>query len=71
MTYDYFVAITFGQLNKYLILREINLGLGVDATLFRDLDLKQSPAKSTMSDGNAKRDWRVFEYIYFELVKIL
>jgi len=69
MTYDHFVAITFGQLNKCLSLREINLGLGVDATLLRDLDLKQSPAKSTMSDGNAKRDWRVFEYIYFELIK--
>jgi len=69
MTYDHFVAVTFGQLNKCLSLREINLGLGVDTTLLKDLGLNQSPAKSTMSDGNAKRDWRVFEYIYFELIK--
>lgn len=68
-TYDQFVSMIFGQLNKCLSLREINLGLGVDEKLLRDLDLEQSPAKSTMSDGNSKRDWRVFENIYHELVK--
>lgn len=68
-TYDQLVAMTFGQLNKCLSLREINLGLSVDEKLIRDLHLKQSPAKSTMSDGNAQRSWRVFEHIYFELIK--
>lgn len=68
-TYDQFVAMIFGQLNKCLSLREINLGLGVDEKLLRDLNISQSPAKSTMSDGNANRDWRVYEHIYFELVK--
>ena len=68
-TYDQLVAMTFGQLNKCLSLREINLGLSVDEKLIRDLKLKQSPAKSTMSDGNAQRNWKVFEYIYFELIK--
>jgi len=67
--YDQFVAMTFGQLNKCLSLREINLGLGSDEKLLLDLNLSQSPAKSTMSDGNSKRDWRGFEHIYFELVK--
>ena len=68
-TYDQLVAMTFGQLNKCLSLREINLGLSVDEKLIRDLNLAQSPAKSTMSDGNANRDWRVYEHIYFELIK--
>ena len=68
-TYDQLVAMTFGQLNKCLSLREINLGLSVDEKLIRDLNLEQSPAKSTMSDGNAQRSWRVFESIYFELIK--
>lgn len=67
-TYDQFVAMIFGQLNKCLSLREINLGLSVEERLIRDLGLKQSPAKSTMSDGNENRDWRVFEKLYFELV---
>ncbi len=68
-TYDQFVAMIFGQLNKCLSLREINLGLGVEEKMIRDLGIKQSPAKSTMSDGNSKRDWRVYEYIYHEVVK--
>ena len=29
----------------------------------------QSPARSTMSDGNEKRNWKVFETIYFSLIK--
>ncbi len=68
-TYDQFVAMTFGQLNKCVTLREINLGLSVDQKLLIDLNIKQSPAKSTMSDGNAQRDWRVYEFIYLELIK--
>lgn len=39
---------------------------------FRKLNyfgLKKSPAKSTLSDANSKRDHRVFETIYFDLVK--
>ena len=59
----------FGQLNRCLSLREISLGLSVDTKLITDLNLDQSPAKSTMSDGNKKRDWRVFEYLYFEIIK--
>ncbi len=68
-TYDQLVAMTFGQLNKCLSLREINLGLSVDEKLIRELNLAQSPAKSTMSDGNSNRNWKVFEHIYFELIK--
>jgi Transposase DDE domain/Domain of unknown function (DUF4372) len=68
-SYDQLVAMMFGQLNKCLSLREINLGLSVDEKLIRDLRLEQSPAKSTMSDGNAQRDWKVYEHIYFELIR--
>lgn len=68
-TYDQLSSMMFGQLNKCLSLREISLGLSVDDKLIKDLNLEQSPAKSTMSDGNKKRDWRVFEYLYFELIK--
>jgi len=69
MAYDQFVSMIFGQLNKCLSLREISLGLGSDEKLLFDLNLKQSPAKSTMSDGNSKRNWQGFEHIYFELIK--
>ncbi len=69
MTYDQFVAMMFGQLNKCLTLREIAQGISVTPEFIKDIGLEQSPAKSTMSDGNAKRDWRVFECLFLELLK--
>jgi hypothetical protein len=69
MTYDQFVAMTFGQLNKCLTLCDISTGIGVSHTFIGDLGLKQSPARSTMSDGNKKRDWRIFEALYLRLLK--
>jgi len=68
-TYDQLVAILYGQLNKCVSLRDITLGLGLNTKLLEDLDLPQSPAKSTMSDGNENRSWKVFENIYFSLVR--
>lgn len=67
-TYDQFVAMLFGQLNKCLSLREISMGLSLDDKLLNDLGIEQSPAKSTMSDGNSNRDWRVFEEMYYRIV---
>jgi hypothetical protein len=53
-TYDQFVALTYGQLYKCHTLSDISTGIGVSETFISDLDLKQSPARSTMSDGNKK-----------------
>ncbi len=67
-TYDQFVALTYGQLYKCHTLSDISTGIGISETFISDLGLKQSPARSTMSDGNKKRDWRVFESLYFKLL---
>jgi hypothetical protein len=67
-TYDQFVALTYGQLYKCHTLSDISTGIGVSEIFISDLGLKQSPARSTMSDGNKKRDWRVFESLYFKLL---
>ncbi len=67
-TYDQLVAVLYGQLNKCVALRDITLGLGLNTKFMYDLDLSQSPAKSTMSDGNEKRPYKVFEDIYLSLV---
>lgn len=69
LTYDQFVSMMFGQLNKCLTLREIAQGISVTPEFIKDLGLEQSPAKSTMSDGNAKRNWQVFESLFLELLK--
>ncbi len=68
-TYDQLVALTFGQLNKCLTLSDISTGIGVSETFISDLGLQQSPARSTMSDGNKNRDWQVFESLYNRLLK--
>jgi len=67
-TYDQFVALTFGQLNKCQSLNDISAGLGVSEKFINDLKLKQSPARSTMSDGNKNRDWHIFESLYYRLL---
>jgi hypothetical protein len=68
-TYDQFVALTYGQLNKCYTLSDISTGIGVSETFIGDLGLSQSPARSTMSDGNKKRNWQVYETLYYRLLK--
>lgn len=68
-TYDQLVALLFGQLCKCSTLEDISVGIGVSETFIKDLGLQQSPAKSTMSDGNKNRNWQVFESLYNELLK--
>lgn len=60
-TYDQFVALTFGKLNKCLTLSDISTGIGISKTFISDIGLSQSPARSTMSDRNKKRGYQVFE----------
>lgn len=67
-TYDQLVAYLFGQLNKCHTLEDISVGIGASKTFISDLGLKQSPAKSTMSDGNKKRTYKVFESLYMHLL---
>lgn len=67
-TYDQLVALSFGQLAKCYTLSDISCGLSISSTFMVDLGIKQNPAKSTMSDGNKKRDYRVFENIYYQLI---
>jgi hypothetical protein len=68
-TYDELVALLFGQLCKCSTLEDISVGIGVSETFIKDLGLLQSPAKSTMSDGNKKRNYQVFEHLYNELLQ--
>lgn len=68
-TYDQLVSLLFGQLCKCSTLEDISVGIGVSETFISDLGLEQSPAKSTMSDGNKNRNWQVFEQLFNDLLK--
>jgi hypothetical protein len=67
-TRDQFVALTFGQLNKCMTLSDISTGIGVSEGFITSLGLKQSPARSTMSDGNKNRTYKVYETLYHRLL---
>lgn len=62
------IAMLFGQLNGCYSLRDITLGMNVNTLFLKELGLKQSPARSTMSDGNLQRDYSVYELLFSELV---
>jgi len=67
-TYDQLVALTFGQLNKCYTLSDISCGLSISDTFLSNIGLSQRLAKSTMSDGNKNRDYRVFESLHYKLL---
>lgn len=67
-TYDQLVSLIFGQLNKCYTLSDISCGLSISSTFLSDIGLEQSPAKSTMSDGNKNRNYKVFESLYYRLI---
>ena len=62
------MALSFGQLCKCYTLSDISCGLSVSQKFLDDIGLSQSPAKSTMSDGNKNRTWVVFETLYYKLL---
>jgi hypothetical protein len=68
-TYDQLVALSFGQLGKCYTFSDISFGLSISSTYMVDMGLKQNPVKSTMSDGNKNRNYKVFEDIYYQLIK--
>jgi hypothetical protein len=67
--YDQPVSEMFGQLNRCLSLREIATGIDQSTGFLADTGLTQSPARSSMSAGNEKRNCQVFEELYYSLVK--
>ena len=67
-TYDQLVALMFGQLGKCYTLSDISCGLSMSGTILRDLSLEQNHAKSTMSDGNKNRNYKVYESLYYRLL---
>jgi hypothetical protein len=68
-TYDQLVSKMFGQLNRCLSLREIAIGIDQSPEFLSDIGLHQSPSKSSMSAGNEKRNYQIFEELYYSLVK--
>lgn len=62
-------TLLFGVLSFCNGLREICEGMLACEGKLNHLGLKKAPARSTLSDANNKRSWRVFEETYYMLLK--
>jgi IS4 transposase len=58
--YDQFLIMMFAQLTTRGSLREIAIGLRAQATKLYHSGIRSPGARSTLSDANEKRDWRIF-----------
>ena len=68
-TLVHLTSLLYGVLSRCNGLREICEGMLACEGKLNHLGLKRAPARSTFSDANNKRHWRVFEDIYFQLLK--
>jgi hypothetical protein len=58
--YDQLLIMMFAQLTARGSLREIAIGLQAQATKLYHSGIRSHGARSTLSDANEKRDWRIF-----------
>jgi hypothetical protein len=68
-TRDHLISMLFAVIAKCISLREVSgamLGLSGKTKHFR---LESLPYRSTLSDANRRRDCKVFEQIYYELLR--
>lgn len=66
-TYDHFVAMMYTILSSCTSIREVVTGLLASHNRLHHLGVSYLPRKSTLSDANCRRDYRVFEAIYRSL----
>src|SRR5437762_7076904 len=63
------ITLLYGVLTYCNGLREMCEGMLACEGKLNHLGLQKAPAKSTVSDANNRRSWKVFEAIYFMLLK--
>lgn len=68
-TYDHLVTILYAVFNQCTTLREVTTGLLAWEHRINHLGIKTPPRRSTISDANKDRSEKVFEDIYFDLLK--
>ncbi|MFA5417147.1 MAG: DUF4372 domain-containing protein, partial [Bacteroidales bacterium] len=68
-TKTHLTTLLFGIFSRCDSMTEICEGLRALSGKLNHLGLEKAPAKSTASDGNRNRSDKVFEDIYFSLVK--
>lgn len=67
-TWNQLVALLYAQATGKDSLREIETGLTLHANAWYHLGVK-TVARSSLSDANNRRDYRIFEQLFYELLK--
>ena len=65
-----FVSMMFCQLAQAKSLREIIDGLACCEGKVRHLGLEASPKRSTLSYGNSRRPWQLFEALFYSILEV-
>lgn len=68
-TYDHLIVMLYAIFNRCTSIREVVTGLLACHSKLHHLGIQHSVRKSTLSDANKRRDYRVFEAIYNHLHK--
>lgn len=63
-TWNHLITMLFASLSKCRGLRELESGMAGFSHRFTTLNLTHIAPRSTLSDANMRRDWRVFEAIF-------
>ena len=63
------ITLLYGVLSHCNGLREICEGMLACEGKLNHLGLSKAPARSTLSDANTNRSWRIFEEIYMKMLK--
>lgn len=66
-TSDHFICMFYAVLTKNGSLREVCKNIGMIITKLIPFGMKQLPARSTLSDANRRRSYKVFELMYLKL----
>jgi hypothetical protein len=67
-TWSQFVTLTYAQAGGKTSLRDIQNAMAVQTPKFYHLGMTGDVRRSTLSDANANRDWRVFEGTFYKLL---
>ena len=66
-TWQHYIAILYSQITQKDSLRDIETGLGTQSSRWYHLGFK-GVCRSTLSDVNTKRDYRIFEDMFYHLL---
>lgn len=67
-SWEHFVSLVLGQFMEEPSLRNIEAILNLHKTTHYHLGLRQATPRSTLSDANNRRDWRIFRDLFYELL---